>query len=207
MANSAARHYHSVLLASVLAYGIWSGIAPTSRFNWLAETLPFWAGISVLVLTYRRFAFSSVSYTVVWVFSLILLTGGHFTYAEAPPGNLLREITGSTRNHFDRLGHTFQGIVPALLARELLLRTSPLRPGKWLFTICISIAVAISGLYEVIEWQYAVVFGGQQAEDFLGHQGDVWDAQKDIACAFVGATGALLVLGRVQDRQLSLPPT
>jgi putative membrane protein len=107
-----------------------------------------------------------------------------------------------SRNHFDRAGHVFQGVIPAMLARELLLRRTPLMRGKWLFTICVSMALAISALYELFEWQYAVVIGGEHAADFLGSQGDIWDAQKDMLMALCGATVSLLLLSRLQDRQL-----
>jgi len=194
---------HRVLLLTALAYLIWSGLWPRERFTWLMEVLPAIIGGSILVATYRRFRFTTLTYTLVWVFSLILMTGGHWTYARVPLGEWAREALGLSRNHFDRLGHVFQGIIPAMLARELLRRTSPLRPGKWLFTICVALSLAISAAYELFEWQYAVIFGGEQAESFLGSQGDVWDAQKDMAMALLGAVGALIGLGRWQDRQIS----
>ena len=157
----------------------------------------------MLVWVYPRFRFTTVAYVLVWVFSLILMTGGHCTYAEVPIGNWARDAFGLSRNHFDRLGHFFQGVIPAMLARELLLQTSPLRPGKWLFVLCVSIALAISASYELFEWQYAVRFGGKQAEDFLGSQGDIWDAQKDMFMALVGSLVSQWVLGPLQLRQMA----
>jgi putative membrane protein len=193
---------HGVLLVSGLAFFIWSGIAPNGRFNWLMETLPAIAGGILLVATCRRFPLTDVNYVLIWFFSLILMTGGHYTYAEVPVGNWFRDTFHLSRNHFDRVGHFFQGVIPAMLARELMLRTSPLKPGKWLFLACTSIALAISAGYELFEWRYAVMFGGKQADDFLGSQGDIWDAQKDMFQALCGAIVSQLLLGRLQDRQL-----
>src|SRR5512133_4244793 len=164
------RQFHLALLLSGVAYLIWSGISPSGRFNWLMETAPAIIGGLIMVLTYRKHPLTTVSYLLAWVFSLILITGGHYTYAEVPIGNLLRDVLGLSRNHFDRFGHFFQGVIPAMLGREILLRTSPLRPGKWLFTICVSIALSISAFYELFEWRYAVTFGGEMADNFLGSQ-------------------------------------
>lgn len=197
------RTYHLALLLTATAYLIWSGINPNGRFNWFVETVPAMVGGIILVATYRKHPLTSVSYTLVWLFALILMTGGHYTYAEVPIGNWLRDSFHLSRNHFDRMGHFFQGVIPAMLARELILRTSPLKPGKWMFVFCVSIALAISASYELFEWQYAVTFGGEMADDFLGSQGDVWDAQKDMFMALCGAIASLLLLGKLQDKQLS----
>lgn len=196
--------FHLGLLLSALVYLIWSGIHPNGHFNWLMETAPAMIGGAILLLTYRRFPLTSLNYFLIWLFALILMTGGHYTYAEVPIGNWARDTFGLSRNHFDRLGHFFQGVIPAMLARELLLRTSPLKPGKWLFIICVSIALAISASYELFEWRYAVTFGGKQAEDFLGSQGDVWDAQNDMFMALCGAIVSQLLLSRLHTRQLAL---
>lgn len=196
------RMFHLALLLSGLLYLIWSGIAPSGRFNWLMETGPAIIGGIVLLLTYRKHPLTTVSYLLIWFFSLILITGGHYTYAEVPIGNWFRDTFSLSRNHFDRFGHFFQGVIPAMVGRELLLRTSPLRPGKWLLVICTSIALAISACYELFEWQYAATFGGEMANDFLGSQGDIWDAQKDMFLALGGAVASQLLLGRLQERQL-----
>ena len=193
---------HVSLLLSAGACLIWSGIAPNGRFNWLMETLPAMVGGLLLLVTYRRFRFTTVVYVVAWIFALILMVGGHYTYAEVPIGNWVRDAFHLSRNHFDRMGHFFQGVIPAMFARELLVRTSPLRPGKWLFFLCICVAVAISAGYELFEWRYAVTFGGQQADDFLGSQGDKWDAQSDMLMALIGSVTSLLLLGWLQDRQM-----
>jgi len=201
------RAIHIVLLVSALAVLVWSGLWPKERFTWLMEVAPAIIGGAVLVATYRRFQFTTISYVLVWLFALILMVGGHWTYAEVPIGNWARDAFGLSRNHFDRMGHFFQGVVPAMLARELLIRTSPLRPGKWLFTVCVALALAISAAYELFEWQYAVIFGGAQAESFLGSQGDPWDAQKDMFMALLGAAASLILLGRWQNRQMRQPTT
>ncbi|MCE9590953.1 MAG: DUF2238 domain-containing protein [Planctomycetes bacterium] len=196
------RKLHLALLLSAAAVLVWSAVAPHGRFNWLMETLPAMIGGAVFVAIYPRFRFTTVSYTLVWLFALILMVGGHYTYAEVPIGNWARDTFNLSRNDFDRVGHFFQGVVPAMLARELLIRTSPLRAGKWLFTLCASVALAISALYELFEWRYAVTFGGQAAADFLGSQGDIWDAQQDMSLALIGSIAAQLVFSRLQDRQL-----
>jgi putative membrane protein len=193
---------HLGLLLSALAVLIWSGLFPKERFTWLMEVVPAIIGGALMLLTYRRFRFSTVTYTLAWLFALILMVGGHWTYAEVPIGNWARDAFGMSRNHFDRVGHFLQGVIPAMFARELLVRTSPLRPGKWLFFACVSMALAISAGYELFEWQYAVIFGGEQAESFLGSQGDVWDAQKDMFMALLGAIASLALLGGLQDRQI-----
>ena len=200
--DNASRRLHQTLLASALVYLAWSGIVPNGRFNWLMETLPAMIGGAILTAAYRRFRLTDVSYVLVWFFSLILITGGHYTYAEVPVGNWFRDAFHLSRNHFDRFGHFFQGVIPAMLAREVVQRTSPLKPGKWLFVFCASLSLAISASYELFEWQYAVHFGGEQAEDFLGPQGDIWDAQGDMFMALCGAVLSQMALAREQDREL-----
>ena len=199
---------HLGLLLSGIAYLVWSGINPNGYFNWLMETAPAMIGGVILVVTCRRFPLTSINYVLIWLFGLILMTGGHYTYAEVPIGNWARDAFGLSRNHFDRVGHFFQGVIPAMAGRELLLRTSPLKPGKWLFVICASVALAISACYELFEWRYAVMFGGKQADDFLGSQGDIWDAQQDMFMALCGAIVSQVLLSRLHTRQLaSLMPT
>jgi putative membrane protein len=196
------RKLHLFLLFSGILFLIWSGINPNGRFNWLMESGPAIIGGAILVAVYRRFKLTNVSYILVWCFALILMTGGHYTYAEVPIGNWARDTFGLSRNHFDRFGHFFQGVIPAMVGRELLLRTSGLRPGKWLFVVSVAVALAISAAYELFEWQYAVMFGGKQADDFLGSQGDIWDAQKDMFMALCGAIISQVALGRMQLRQM-----
>lgn len=203
MTSATARPVPPILLALFCAAGIASVVGVADLQNWISETLPAWIGAAILVATWRRFPLTGTAYTVIFVFGLILFTGGRYTYAKVPLGEAWREWFGFERNHFDRFGHFFQGVVPAILARELLLRRTPLRPGTRIFFICCAAALSISAVYEIIEWQYAVAFGGSAAEDFLGSQGDVWDAQKDMTAAFLGAAAAQLALARLHDSQIA----
>ena len=196
---------HFGLLLTALSYLVWSGAFPTDHLNWLMETFPAIIGGIILVLTYRRRPLTTVSYALMWIFAIILMTGGHYTYADVPIGNWARDAFHLSRNHFDRLGHFFQGVIPAMVVRELLQYSSPLRRGKWLFTLSTCVALAISAAYELFEWRYAVTFGGKRATDFLGSQGDPWDAQQDMLMALFGAIVAQVFLSRLQDRQMAEP--
>jgi putative membrane protein len=200
--NQERRWLPGVMLLSALMVLVWAFVTTEDRFNCLAETVPAMVGAVVMVATYRWFKLTNTSYAVVWVFALILIVGGRYTYAAVPVGEWAKEAFGLSRNHFDRVGHFFQGVVPAMLARELLLRTSPLKSGKWLFFLCVCVAMFVSAMYELVEWWYAVWFGGDRAEDFLGSQGDVWDAQADMLMALIGGMVSQLVLGWLQDREL-----
>ena len=191
---------HLFLLVSGVGALIWSAIKPYDYPTWIAEVLPAVVGGALFVIFYRRFRFSSVSYLFSWSFALILIVGGYYTYARVPIGNWFQDAFEMSRNHYDRFGHFFQGIVPALLGRELLIRTSPLRRGKWLFFICTCMALAVSAMYELVEWVAAVTSG---AEDFLGSQGDIWDAQSDMLLALLGAIVAQIIFSRLQDRQIA----
>ena len=197
-----ARRIHLFLLLSAASVLVWSGVRPAGRLNWLMETSPAIIGGAILVATYRRFRFTTPTYLAAWILAIILMIGGHYTYARVPIGDCVRDAFGLSRNHFDRFGHFFQGVVPALFARELLRRTSPLRPGRWVFTVCLCVALAISAAYELFEWRYAVAFGGARADDFLGSQGDVWDAQKDMAMALLGAIFAMVFVSGWQERRM-----
>lgn len=165
------------------------------------EALPVLIGLPLLVVTREKMRLTHLIYFLLWTHAVVLLVGAHYTYAEVPPFNWLRDHFHLTRNHYDRIGHFMQGFVPAMVARELLLRTSPLKPGKWLFAIIVLSCLGISALYELIEWAAALV-SEDGATAFLGTQGDAWDTQKDMAFAFIGAVAALLTLGRLHDRQL-----
>ena len=159
-------------------------------------------GAAILLVTYRRFQFTRLVYGLMWVHALILLVGGHYTYADVPLFNWLRDVLALGRNHYDRLGHLAQGFVPALVARELLLRTSPLRRGKWLCFLVTCVCLGMSAAYELLEWSVAALTG-TAADAFLGTQGDVWDTQKDMLFALVGAILAQVLLGGVHDRRLA----
>jgi putative membrane protein len=153
------------------------------------------------VAIYRRFPLTPLLYTLLAVHALILMVGGHYTYARVPLGFWAQDLFGFARNHYDRLGHFAQGFIPAMLVREILVRTSPLRPGRWLFVLVTAVCLAFSACYEFIEWWTALA-GGESAEAFLGTQGDVWDTQWDMFLALIGAITAQLVLSKVHDRAL-----
>jgi len=198
--------YPLVLLGLVALLLVWSGLAPYDRTTWWLEIFPILIGAPILVATFHRFPLTRLLYTLLAVHALILMVGGHYTYARVPLGFWAQDLFGFTRNHYDRLGHFAQGFIPAILAREVLLRTSPLRPGRWLFVLVTAVCLAISACYEFIEWWTALA-GGQSAEAFLGTQGDVWDTQWDMFLALIGAITAQLVLNRVHDRALAKLPT
>lgn len=178
-----------------------SAIHPFDTPTWVLEVLPVLIALPLLLLTYRRFPLTPLLYRLIFIHALILILGGHYTYTRVPAGDWLREIFDLSRNHYDRLGHFAQGFIPAMIAREILLRTSPLRPGKWLFFLVVSICLAFSAFYEFIEWWTAVILG-QAAHDFLGTQGDPWDTQWDMFLAFIGSIIAQFLLSRRQDWEL-----
>jgi putative membrane protein len=190
-----------VLLGAAVVLLLGSGISPFDRFTWLLEVAPILIGAPILVLTYRRFPLTPLSYRLLFLHALILMLGGKYTYARVPLGFWMQEAFGFARNHYYRIGHLAQGFVPAMVARELLLRKTPLRPGGWLFFLTTCVCLAISAFYEFIEWWTALA-SGAAATDFLGTQGDPWDTQWDMFLAFVGAIAAQLLLSRLQDRQV-----
>ena len=194
-----------VLLVLALVALVASGIGPKDRFTWLLEVAPVLIGAPLLVATARRFPLTPLLYRLLFVHALILILGGHYTYAEVPLGEWAKEAFGFARNHYDRLGHLAQGFVPAILAREILLRKTPLRPGGWLFTLVTSVCLAFSALYELIEWA-AAISTGEAAAAFLGTQGDVWDTQWDMFLALCGALLAQALLSRLHERQLAQLP-
>lgn len=203
----------AVLLVPVL---IWSAIKPYSGFTWFLEVFPVLLGWPIILATQRRFPLSTLLLVLLWLHSVILIVGGHYTYARVPLGEWVAQWVGGTRNNYDKLGHFAQGFVPAILTREILLRNSvlgrrddgngraaqELKPSGWLAFLVVCVCLAFSALYELIEWGVAVGTG-TAADDFLGTQGDVWDTQTDMALALVGAIAALLVLRRVHNRSLA----
>jgi putative membrane protein len=180
---------------------VWSGIEPYDRLTWVLEVLPVLIAMPLLAYTARRFPLTPLVYVLITVHAVILMYGGHYTYALTPFGEWMRDAFGFTRNHYDRIGHVMQGFGPAMVARELLLRTSPLRRGKWLFTLVTLSILGVSACYEFTEW-WAALAGGDSAGAFLGTQGDVWDTQWDMFLCGCGAIVAQLLLARVHDRQL-----
>lgn len=193
--------YAAGLLALVLAVLAWSGIGAYERGTWLLEVFPVLVAVPVLLASWRRFPLTRLLYALIALHAVILMVGGHYTYARTPLGFWMQEWFGFTRNHYDRIGHLAQGFIPAIAAREILLRRTPLRSGGWLFTLVTAVALAISALYELAEWGAAVALGSG-ADEFLATQGDVWDTQKDMLMAWLGAMAAQLLLSRWHDRQL-----
>jgi putative membrane protein len=190
----------SLLIAGTTALLV-SAIHPYDRITWWLEVFPILIGVPILMATYHRFRFTPLAYRLVFIHALILMLGAHYTYARVPLGLWLQQLLDLSRNHYDRLGHLAQGFVPAILTREILLRQTPLVPGKWLFFIVTSICLALSACYEFTEW-WAALVGGEAADAFLGTQGDVWDTQWDMFLALLGAISAQIVLANRQDREL-----
>ncbi len=193
--------FHWVLLAIFLSVLIWSGITPFDRYTWFLEVVPALVAIPLLILTYRRFPFTRLVYLLILLHACILMVGGHFTYAREPIFGWLAQVLHWPRNNYDKLGHFAQGFVPAMIAREVFLRRTPLRRGGWLFFLVVCFCGALSASYELFEWLMAVL-SGSKANDFLGEQGYIWDTQTDMLMAFIGAIVAQLALSRIQDRQL-----
>lgn len=199
MGRIEARVLAGLTLAALLA----SGIAPYDRLTWWLETAPVMIGVPLLLLTHHRFPLTPLVVRLLFVHGLILMLGGHYTYARVPLGLWVQDWLDLARNHYDRLGHLAQGFIPAMLAREILLRQTPLRPGGWLFLLTTSVVLAFSACYEFVEWGSALALGGD-ADAFLATQGDVWDTQWDMFLAFVGAMIAQRLLARTHDRQLAV---
>jgi putative membrane protein len=181
---------------------VWSGINPKDQFTWLLEVAPAMIGGVLLAITYHSFRLTSLLYFFILLHCIVLMVGGHYTYAEVP---LFDGLFGAERNNYDKVGHFFQGFVPALLAREILIRKHVVNGQFWCNVIVVSICLAFSAFYELIEWWVALA-SGEDAEAFLGTQGYVWDTQSDMGLALLGAICSLLLLARLHDRQLkSLP--
>jgi putative membrane protein len=195
-------------LALLVPVFVWSAIGPHDRLTWWLEVAPVLIGVPLIVAVQRRFPLTSLLLVLIWLHAVILIVGGHYTYALVPAGDWAREWFGWSRNNYDKLGHFAQGFVPAILAREILLRTSPLRdrgdgrPSRWLGFLVVSVCLGFSAFYELIEW-VAALLSREAAESFLGTQGYVWDTQSDMAWALGGALLALLLLPRWHDRQLA----
>jgi putative membrane protein len=187
---------------------VWSAVNPHDRLTWWLEVFPVLIGVPLILALQKRFPLSSLLLVLVWFHAVILIVGGHYTYALVPAGEWAREWFGWTRNNYDKLGHFAQGFVPAILARELLLRTSPLRnrgdgrPSRWLGFLVVCVCLGFSAFYELIEWWTALA-SGAAAEAFLGTQGYIWDTQSDMAWAMGAAILALLTLARVHDRSMA----
>lgn len=185
-------------IATFLAVLIWSGVNPKDQLTWFLEVLPAMIGLVLVVSTYRGFPLTPLLYMLILLHCIVLMVGGHYTYAEVP---LFDGLFGAERNNYDKVGHFFQGFGPAILAREILIRKRVVNGGAWQAYIIVSICLAFSAFYELIEWWVALL-SGEDAEAFLGTQGYIWDTQSDMGLALVGACLALLLLSRYHDRQL-----
>jgi putative membrane protein len=193
------------LAAVLLAWGVvlaWSGLHPYDRLTWLMEVMPVLIAVPLLVATRSTFPFTRLAYALIAVHGLILIVGGAYTYARVPAGLAVQEWLALARNPYDRLGHFAQGFVPAIVARELLIRRFRLARGKLLGFLILCICLAVSASYELVEWAAAVIMG-QGADQFLGTQGDPWDTQWDMFMALVGAASALALLNRLHDREIA----
>ena len=191
----------AVLLIGVAAVLIWSAIAPNDRLTWFMEVIWVLAALPLLLLTHKRFPLTRLLYWLIAMHCVILIYGGKYTYALTPLGEWARTAFDLQRNHYDRLGHFAQGFIPAILARELLLRCTPLQRRGWLFYLVCAACLSFSAFFEFIEWWAAVLLGGD-ADAYLATQGDVWDTQWDMFLALCGAITAQLMLARLHDRQL-----
>ena len=198
---SPARPFHLALLAAVLGVLAWSGLAPYDRFTWWLDVAPALLGLGVLAVSWRRFRLTDLALSLIALHMMILCVGGKYTYALVPLGDWVRDALHLARNHYDRLGHFAQGFVPAIIAREIILRRRVLARRGWLAFLVISICLGISLSYELVEWLVALT-SKEAADSFLGTQGDPWDTQEDMATAFVGACAALLTLSRWHDAQI-----
>ncbi len=187
-------------LAAVLPVLVWSGIGPYEYGTWLLEVAPVLIGFPLILAAARRFPLSTLLLALILLHSYVLIVGGHYTYARVPLGEWAKDWFGWQRNNYDKLGHFWQGFMPAILAREILLRRSPLQRGKWLNFLIVSICLAFSACFEMLEWLVALALRG--ADNFLGTQGYVWDTQSDMAWAGIGAIVALALLRRAHDRSM-----
>ena len=186
------------ILAAVF---IWSAIEPRDRPTWYLEVFPVMLGVVVLAATYRSFRLTSLLYVLILLHCVVLLVGGHYTYAEVPLFNDIKSMLGSERNNYDKIGHLIQGFVPAMIARELIIRLDIIRGWHWRNFFIICFVLALSAFYELLEWWVALV-SEQAAEAFLGTQGYEWDTQSDMGYALIGALAALLLLSKLHDKQL-----
>jgi putative membrane protein len=193
--------YRILLLATVALVFIWSVIGPHDYFTWMLEVFPGVLGIIILLLTYKKFRFTRLVYTLIGIHCCILFVGGHYTYAEVPLFDWIRDAFHQSRNNYDKVGHLAQGLVPALIAREIFIRKHVVNKKGWLAFIIVSICMAISVTYEFIEW-FVSILSGESGDSFLGTQGYIWDTQSDMLYATIGAILGLLVFSKYHDKQL-----
>jgi Predicted membrane protein len=191
-----------LFLATLAALGV-SGIGPYDRLTWWMEVMPVLIALPILVFTRRIFPLTPLLYGLLFFHGLVLMLGGHYTYSRVPLGFWLQDGFDLARNHYDRIGHLTQGFVPAILAREILLRLSPLRSGGWLFFLVCCVVLAVSATYEFVEWWASLLYGAE-ADEFLATQGDIWDTQWDMLLALIGCLVSQTLLSGWHNRQLQL---
>ena len=188
-----------IVFLSVLT---WSAIEPADRLTWWMEVIPAIVGFIVLIMTRKHFPLTELVYFLILIHAIILMVGGHYTYAEVPLGDWLRDLVGGGRNNYDKLGHLAQGFIPVMIAREIMIRNMVVAVKGWLTFLLLSVVLAFSAFYELIEW-WAALVSSEAAESFLGTQGYIWDTQSDMLWALCGAILALLSLSKLHDRQIS----
>jgi putative membrane protein len=191
-----------IWVAVFLSVFAWSAIEPTDRLTWWMEVLPALLGFVILVVTRQRFPLTELVYFLILIHAIILMIGGHFTYAEVPAGDWLRDLTGGERNNYDKLGHLAQGFIPVMIAREIMIRNQVVAVKGWLTFLLLCVVLALSAFYELIEW-WAALLSEAGAEAFLGTQGYVWDTQSDMLWALCGGILALLTLSKWHDHQIT----
>jgi len=191
-----------ILIILFIALFTWSGWQPQDRFVWFLEILPVMLGGITLLATYRKFQFTPLVYSLILIHAVILVIGGHYTYELVPAGEWVKAAFDLSRNNYDRLGHLAQGFIPAMIAREVLIRCSPVKKGGWLFFLALCFCTAFSAVFEMFEWLVAISTSSEHGNAFLGMQGDPWDTQWDMFLCLCGAIIALLLLSRWHDRQL-----
>ncbi len=196
------KRFHLILLVMLLSILIWSVIEPKDLFIWFLEVLPVIIGVAVLIYIYPKYRFSNFIYVLITIESIILIVGGHYTYAEMPIFNWIRDTFDLSKNYYDRLGHFMQGFIPAMIAREIIIRNKVINKKKYLSFIVICICLAISASYELIEFVVAKLTGNA-ADAFLGTQGDVWDTQWDMLMALIGSVTSLSLFSRYHDKKLT----
>jgi len=197
------KKYLLFLLIVTLAFWVWSGMnLQDTRLTWVLETLPCMIALPVILLTYKRFPLTGLVYTLIAIHAVILMLGGHYSYAKVPLGFWMEGWFGWTRNNYDKIGHFMQGFGPALYVREILVRRSPLQPGKWLAFLAIAVSLAFSALYEIVEW-LASLSNPADTEAFLGTQGYIWDTQTDMFWCLIGSVIALLIFSKLHNRYLA----
>jgi len=188
-----------VIFGAVLT---WSAINPKDYFIWILEVMPAIIGLIILVVTYKEFKFTNLVYLLILIHSVILMVGGHYTYAEVPLFDWIKEVFDQSRNNYDKIGHLAQGFIPAMIAREIMIKNRVVNSAKWLNFIIVTICMAISVTYELIEW-FVAEQTGESSESFLGTQGYIWDTQSDMLYATIGAVLALFTLSKLHDRLIS----